>query len=210
MLRFFFDVDGVLLDFEASYIRALKNYFQLDIPDNHQTNSFYFKDLLTEDQVKEGWEYFVKSDHFAELSPLIDPVLFNNIFAAYPVHFITNIPPQYLEKRRQNLRNAGFHWDSIHCGGFISFNDDPPLLKAEIIHQLVQGQETLLFVDDHPDNCVNVLEKFSHANIWLMSRPFNKEFTHPMIHRADHWDTLLTFSKELINSKKKNDGLPTF
>ena len=200
MLRFIFDIDGVMLDFEKSYIRALKDYFQLDIPDDYRTGNWSFSELLNEDQLKEGWEYFISSEHFTQLSPLIDPTLFNSVFGAYPVHFITNIPPQYLEKRKQNLHNAGFLWDSLHCGGFMSYDDKPPVLKADIIHQLVEEQEILLFVDDHPDNCVNVLEKFSQANVWLMSRPFNREFTHSIIHRANHWDNIITFARELIAS----------
>ena len=204
MLRFFFDIDGVLLDFEGSYIRVLKDYFQLEIPDNYRAESWWFTDILNKDQFKEGWEHFINSDHFARLSPLIDPVLFNGVFGAYPVHFITNIPLKYLEKRKQNLHNAGFRWDSLHCGGLVSYDDKPPVTKADIIHQLVKEQEILFFLDDHPDNCVNVLEQFSQANVWLMSRPFNQAFTHSTIRRANHWDSIIAFSKELITSVQDN------
>ncbi|MBF0278231.1 MAG: hypothetical protein HQM13_10585 [SAR324 cluster bacterium] len=200
MLRFFFDIDGVLLDFETSYIRTLKDYFQLDIPDGYRTEDWGYSDMLSAEQFQEGWDYFLNSEHFTQLSPLIPSALFNGVFGAYPVHFITNIPPQYLEKRKQNLHNAGFQWDSLHCGGFMSYDDKPPVLKADIIHQLVKEQEILLFVDDHPDNCVNVLEKFSQAKVWLMSRPFNREFTHSRISRANDWDHIIAFSRKLIAS----------
>ena len=36
MLRCFFDVDGVVLDFESSYLRVISAYFQLDLPENFQ------------------------------------------------------------------------------------------------------------------------------------------------------------------------------
>ncbi len=201
MLRFFFDVDGVLLNFEKSYVRVLKDYFKLDIPDDFEMADWFFKDVLDENQLKESWEYFIGSEHFSRLSPLINPERFNSVFGAYPVHFITNIPRQYLETRKQNLKNAGFHWHSLHCGGMVSFDDNPPVTKAEIIRQLARDEEVLIFVDDHPDNCMNVHEHFSQAKVWLISRPFNQHFTHSVIRRADHWDTLIAFSKDLINAE---------
>ena len=200
MLRFFFDVDGVLLNFEKSYVHVLKEYFQLDIPDDFETADWFFKDVLDENQLKESWEFFINSEHFGQLTPLINPQRFNQVFGDYPVHFITNIPPCFLEKRKQNLNDAGFRWNSLHCGGMVSFDDNPPVTKADIIRQLAQDEETLIFIDDHPDNCINVFENFSQAKIWLISRPFNQNFSHSVIHRADHWDTFIAFSKELINT----------
>ena len=42
MLRCFFDVDGVVLDFESAYLRVISAYFQLDLPENFQTTSWDF------------------------------------------------------------------------------------------------------------------------------------------------------------------------
>ena len=67
MLRCFFDVDGVVLDFESSYLRVISAYFQLDLPENFQTTRWDFSELLTEQQQLEGWEYFVNSNAFREL-----------------------------------------------------------------------------------------------------------------------------------------------
>ncbi len=204
MFRFFFDVDGVLLDFEGTYIPYIKNYFQLKIPDDYQPNCWFFSDLLTHEQLMEGWDAFIESEEFGQLAPLVEPELFNSVFGAYPVHFITNIPPDYIGKRKQNLHSAGFQWDSLHSGGFVSFDDNPPVLKADIIQQLAKDGEILVFIDDHPDNCVNVFEHFSHAHVWLKSRPFNLEFTHPTIRRVDTWDEIMKFSHELINESVPN------
>jgi len=52
-------------------------------------------------------------------------------------------------------------------------------------------------VDDHPDNCLNVLKSFRDAEIWLMSRPFNADFEHPGIRRAIDWSEVL-----------ENSGIP--
>ena len=190
----FFDVDGVLLDFEGGFIKAIKDYYQLDIPEDFQTESFWFSDLLTKEQVQEGWHNFIHSPEFEQLRPMIDPEQFNAKFGAYPVHFITNIPPDCLERRVKNLRNAGFKFKSAHCGGFINYEGKTSKTKAEVIQELLKDDESVIFVDDHPDNCLNVLESFPDAEIWLMSRLFNADFKHPEIRRAIDWSEVLGHS----------------
>ena len=192
--RCFFDVDGVVLDCESSFIQVVQDYFSLEVPKNYQTINWNFSDLLTMEQVKEGWEHFLKSRHFEQIPPLVDPERFNRTFGAYPVHFITNIPPDCLERRVKNLRNAGFKFESAHCGGFINYDGNTSKTKAEVIQELRQDDESVIFVDDHPDNCLNVLESFPDAEIWLMSRPFNADFKHPEIRRAIDWSEVLEHS----------------
>ena len=60
----FFDVDGVVLDFDHGFTRTMKEFFNLDIDDDYVPESFWFSDLLTKEQVVEGWDYFIKSDEF--------------------------------------------------------------------------------------------------------------------------------------------------
>ena len=193
----FFDVDGVLLDFEGGFIKAVKDYFQLDVGNDFVSKSFWFSDLLTKDQVMEGWDYFLYSSEFEELQPMVDPELFNAAFGAYPVHFITNIPLDCLERREKNLRSAGFKFDSAHCAGFIDYDGYSAQTKAEVIKELHQAEKTVLFVDDHPDNCLNVRESFPEAEIWLMTRPFNYDFKHPEIRRARNWTEVIEHSSTL-------------
>ena len=190
----FFDVDGVLLDFEGGFIEAIKDYYQLDIPEDFQTESFWFSDLLTKEQVHEGWYNFVHSPEFEQLRPMVNPEQFNAKFGAYPVHFITNIPPDCLERRKTNLLNVGFKFDSAHCAGFVNYDGHPAQTKADVIRELQQEGKKIMFVDDHPDNCLNVRESFPEAEIWLMSQPFNDGFKHPEILRARNWDDVLGHS----------------
>jgi uncharacterized HAD superfamily protein len=198
MIRFFFDVDGVLLDFETSYINVLKDYFHVEVPEEYQSTCWYLSDLFTDEQRVEGWDYFIGSEHFGKLNALIDPSQFNAVFGEYSVHLVTNIPPQYQEVRQKNLEEAGFHYESLHCGGLIAFDDQPTKKKDAIIRQLLREGESLFFMDDHPDNCVNVIEAFPEASVWLMSRPFNKTFEHPGIQRASHWDEVFEFTRQLV------------
>jgi len=191
----FFDVDGVLLDFERGFMKSVKKYFKLDIPEGFSSNSFWFSDFLTKEQVLEGWDYFVHSTEFEKLQPMVDPKHFNRKFGSFPVHFITNIPPDCLERRKTNLRQVGFKFDSAHCAGFINYDGHPAQTKADVIMKLQQKEEKILFVDDHPDNCLNVCDSFPEAEIWLMSRPFNDDFEHPKILRARDWSDVFKYSQ---------------
>lgn len=201
MIRFCFDVDGVVLDFEKLYIQSMRTYFQLDIQDDYETSSWDFSEILSEDQLMEGWNHFVDGDYFAQLEPLVSSKRFNDAFGAYPVHFITNIPPQCLELREQNLESAGFKWESLHCGGLMSHTDAPPMTKSTVIKGLANEGDSILFVDDHPGNCEDVLENIPGSKICLMTRKFNEDFEHPEIHRANNWDELIQFSEELIQNE---------
>ena len=44
-----FDVDGVVLDFESSFIKVVGDYFKLEVPENYQPENWFFSDLLTWD-----------------------------------------------------------------------------------------------------------------------------------------------------------------
>ena len=151
---------------------------------------------LTEEQLMEGWEHFTSGEHFGKLSTLIDAKDFNAVFRKYPIHFVTNIPPEHRDVRIKNLEEAGFRFDSLHCGGFVSFDEEPPRTKAMIIQELVNEGEELFFIDDHPDNCTNVLDAFPEAMVWLMSRSHNKDFKHSQIQRADQWEEVFDFIRK--------------
>ena len=69
-----------------------KGFYSGEVAEDFVSKSFWFGDLLTKEQVMEGWDYFLHSTEFEKLKPIVDPEKFNNVFGAYPVHFITNIP----------------------------------------------------------------------------------------------------------------------
>ena len=66
-----------------------------------------------------------------------------------------------------------------------------------MITALTEEGDSVLFVDDHPDNCLNVREAFPEAEVWLMSRAFNHEFDHPEVTRAQVWEEVFTRSRLL-------------
>ena len=69
--------------------------------------------------------------------------------------------------------------------------------KAELIQELLEDNEGFMFVDDHPDNCINVHENFPDAEVWLMSRAHNQDFKHSVIRRALHWDDIMKHPREV-------------
>lgn len=198
MWRFFFDVDGVLLDFETSYVKALKAYFKLEVPEDYRPNCWYFSDLLNEKQMLEGWNYFVSSDYFSQLAPLMEVATFNQVFGDASVHIVTNIPEKYLPARSKNLKDLGLKYDSMHAGGFLSFNGEPPVTKGDVIQSKIEQGDRVFFIDDHPENCTEVATRYPESVVWLMTRPFNKDFQHEFIQRADTWDQVFNSARCLL------------
>ena len=189
-MRIFFDVDGVVLDFEKSFLNLLKKYFNLVLPETYKHNNWSFSDIINPKEFDEAWNYFLKSDEFENISSLVDPELFNQTFRAYPVHFITNIPKFALEKREKNLYNLGYEFESVHCAGLHKY-DINQKTKSEEIKIHIKKNEKIMFVDDHPDNCLDIFNNFPKGIIWLMDRPHNRKFNHPNIKRAFNWDKLI-------------------
>ena len=65
-----------------------------------------------------------------------------------------------------------------------------PPSKAEVVERLRVRGEAGLFVDDHPENCLDVLSNCGGVEVWVMSRQFNREFDHPQVRRAENWQCL--------------------
>ena len=87
--------------------------------------------------------------------------------------------------------------DRAHCAGLIQYDGHPAQTKAELIQDLLEDNEGFMFVDDHPDNCINVHENFPDAEVWLMSRAHNLDFNHSVIRRALHWDDIMKHPREV-------------
>ena len=189
-MRLFFDVDGVLLNFERAFVQWLNDHQGLGLPEDYETTSWYFEEVMPEEECKNAWHHFLGSDDAARMQPYVDPAHFNTLTANRAVHLLTNFPHSSWEKRMQNLQAIGFKYDSVHHCGFNSFDSGDTPSKSEVITRLLQPGEAGLFVDDHPQNCLDVVRNCPQVEVWLMSRRFNQGFEHPQIHRARDWSSV--------------------
>ena len=196
-MELFFDVDGVLLNFEHSFVDWLNQTYQLELPANYETNSWYFDDVLTPEQLENAWWDYLDSTHAGELSTYVEAHHFNSHTAQRPVHLLTNFPNRHMDKRRQNLLSHGFEFVEVHHCGLEPIEGVRPPTKSEKLSELRTPGLPALFVDDNPKNCLDVLENCPDVEVWLMTRRFNLDFEHPQIQRAESWRCLFTRLGEL-------------
>lgn len=191
MERLFFDVDGVLLNFEHAFVTWLNEMYGVGLPETYETPTWYFEDVLPEPQSREAWDRFLESPAAGRMKPYLEAERFNAVTAGREVHLLTNFPELHFEKRIENLALLGFRYSSLHHCGFHAFQKRGVASKSQVIAQLLGRQERAFFVDDHPDNCVDVVQNCERVEVWLMSRRFNRDFAHPAVRRADGWNSVI-------------------
>ena len=78
----------------------------------------------------------------------------------------------------------------MHFCGLRSFKEHRPQSKSSIISSLRPTGTQALFVDDHPENCLDVLNNNPQVEVLLMQRRFNADFHHPRIQRVKTWGAI--------------------
>ena len=189
-MQLFFDIDGVLLNFEHTFVRWLNNEHALGLPDHYEAENWDFDEVLEREKLVRSWHSFLESTESGRMPTLVDPGQFNTLVRDHRVHLVTNFPQPYMDKRLDNLSRHGFAYETLHYCGLHPYKDFKPQTKAQVIEDLLASGEQGLFIDDHPENCLDVHRHCPEVEVWLMSRRFNRDFDHPEIQRARDWDCL--------------------
>jgi uncharacterized HAD superfamily protein len=190
-MQLFFDIDGVLLNFERSFVGWMNAQYAMGLPADYEASDWDFTEVLDAEELERRWRRFLTEPAAAQMEPLIAPERFNALAREHPVHLVTNFPLPHMEKRRENLTALGFVYESLHHCGFLVFDDIVPKTKAQTIAALRRSHEPALFMDDHPENCLDVVRNCQDVEVWLMSRRFNRHFAHPQVRRAQDWTCVL-------------------
>lgn len=201
-MQLFIDIDGVLLNFERAFVSWLNREHALGLPDTYEAESWDFTEVLEGGLLLDSWHRFLDSDGAGRMIPLVDPEHFNGLCKSHDVHLVTNFPGPFMDKRLDNLAEVGFVYDSLHYCGIHPYKDLAPASKAETIAGLRSNGKEALFVDDHPDNCLDVHANCPDVEVWLMSRRFNRDFSHPEITRTQGWEPLF----RRLGHPNGNDG----
>lgn len=189
-MQLFVDIDGVLLNFEQAFVYWLNRDLGLELPAHYEADSWNFTEILSPEAMEASWHRFMESEHAGRLMPMIEPAVFNTLAARHTVHLVTNFPGAHMPKRRANLDEVGFAYHGLHYCGLHDYKGHRPRSKAETIECLHNG-EPALFVDDLPENCLDVHRNCPEVEVWLMGRRFNRGFEHPGIRRSEGWQRLL-------------------
>ncbi len=190
-MEFFLDVDGVILDFESAFIDFVRDEYLPDLPADYVPQSWEMSTEFGSLDIVEVWERFVDSDRFARLDLLIDAESFNRLSDKYPVYLVTNLPESQYNSRKDNLDFHRLVYKDLFLAGHFNFGDQTYPTKSATIAKLHHNGEQMIFLDDHPKNCLDVKSAFSESKVFLMSRPHNKGVESQEWIRVENWEEFL-------------------
>lgn len=187
-MELFLDIDGVILDFERSFVDFVRDRFLPELPIDYTLQSWEVSEEFKNLDVEKVWNQFVNSDRFSRMELLIDPVSFNRLSERFPVFLITNIPKAQYASRAENLKRHHLNYKGLYLAGHFNFGDDSYPAKSEIVKELHHPSSPLVFLDDHPKNCLDIKVHFPMAHIYLMDRPHNQKAEDSSWTRVKDWN----------------------
>jgi len=196
--EFYFDVDGVILDFEGAFVDFIRDTYRPDLPHDFRLKYWELSKEFPDIDMGEGWEIFVGSERFTKLNLLVSKNTFNKLTNGYPTYLVTNIPQNLIAKRKQNLSLHLLNYSELYCAGHWDFGIKEYPSKSGIINQLHEKGKHIIFLDDHPTNCKEVAANVPEAHVFLMTRLHNQnEADDPCWTRVSGWDELIACVDEI-------------
>ncbi len=189
-MQLFFDIDGVLLDFEKGFMEYIRTHYHPELPMGFRPKTWEMDGEFADVDIDEAWEGFTTSIEFQRLEALGDVKLFNELFNLHEVHLVTNLTYRLQDSRAKNLDWLGIKYHSLNLGGHHTFEIEGYPLKSAVMLPLVDESKQMVFVDDHPKNCEDVSANFPDAKVYLMSRPHNLGYNSPW-ERVESIDLLI-------------------
>jgi hypothetical protein len=183
------DLDGIIFKFNDSYRREIQRMYKIDIGEetNEYPNVWYYERAVgvTKEQESAVWDYINSeygSYHFWRYMPVYDGAK-EFLKAAqqtfYDIYFVTaRSGPKAQEATKQALWMLGI--------------DNPKVIIAhdKVPHLLAIGATD--FLDDRDKNFEDVLKwnaqpameaSTCDAKLWMLDRPWNRHFQHPLVKR---------------------------
>ena len=196
-MEFYFDVDGVLLDFETGFVELIRRDYVPDLPLDFVPNTWALTSEFQNLDLDKIWVKFLKSEDFSNLRPIVNVKQFNQISLKHRVNLISNLPQTSKNKRLENLKKAGFLFEDLYMAGHLNFGKRKYPTKSEVISRIKTKNLGFVFLDDHPRNCEDVKGVFSESMVYLMSRKHNEKYKSSSCIRVHTWDA---FFLELIKN----------
>ncbi len=190
-MEFFLDIDGVILDFESGFVDFVRDEYLPDLPADYVPQSWEMSTEFGDLDIEEVWGKFVDSERFTRLDLLIDADSFNRLSEKYPVYLVTNLPKSQFSKRKDNLDFHRLVYKDLFLAGHFNFGDERYPSKSSTIAKLHRNGEQIIFLDDHPKNCMDVKSVFNKSDVYLMSRPHNKGIQNSDWIRVENWAEFL-------------------
>lgn len=191
-MELFLDIDGVILDFENAFKDFIRDRYIPDLPKDFTPQTWDMVNDFEGVNIDEAWDIFVNSERFRRVNLLIEANSFNQLSEKYPLYLVTNLPPEQYSGREENLKYHSLNYKGLHLAGHCNFGDENYPSKSEAIAKIRQHDKRLIFLDDHPDNCKDVKTRFPESEVFLMSRPHNRNLESSTWVRVANWDEFVT------------------
>ncbi len=164
IINFTSDVDGVLLDFESTWMRCAQESLGKEIP--KVSKSFYLEKrfCLTKEECHRVWEDFNDQGWWFKVRPFPETPEFIRELSFLPVNFcaVTNADHRFYMDRVISLKGI-IHPRNLFLLGF---NNSP-----ETRAQRLKDMETQVFLDDQPKNC-NAAVRAGIPDVILLNRDY--------------------------------------
>lgn len=162
------DVDGILADFNSSFIPLIKQLFNIELPPASDTypNTWYYDIAggVSKEQSREAWKLIAQSRNFwLDLSPYPETNKFLRMISNRhdDIYFVTQRPGKTAKFQTETwLKRNGFHG---HPTVLVSGN------KGIICNCLGVN----LYIDDKNENCVDVVRDSPNTVCYRVPRPWN-------------------------------------
>lgn len=162
------DVDGVVADWVGAYRQLARELHGVELPDSDSWH--WMNDHLTPEQELRQRTYTrANPEWWLKLQPLADTQLALAVLNQAAVHrdidlyFITHRPGKGLKA----VTEKWLTWQGV---------THPTVIVAERKGPVAAGLELDVFVDDKPENCLDVLTACPDALVSLITRPWNADF----------------------------------
>jgi 5'(3')-deoxyribonucleotidase len=175
------DCDDVCCDFQSSYVRLLNFLFGRP-PIGTAPIDWSGSNLqLTNEETKQSWTAVAKVPNFwADLKPLPSfddetTVLLKRLTLQHDVYFVTN---RFATPGSSPMKQTK-HWFRTNAR-----IEAPNVMIAKDKGPMASVLQLDAFIDDKPQNCLDVLEVRPNARVYLCDCSHNQPFSDPRIPRV--------------------------
>lgn len=168
------DLDGVLADFSGEFSRRINEKYGLNSDPTKQTDWDFLCQGVTAEQEAAIWADIDATPNFwLTLNPLTQ--LEPNNLRPYKTYFITSRP----ETAGMTCDEQSAIWLRRHF-----FIANPTVIVSSMKGPLVMALGVKAFLDDKPENCLNVRAYSPFTKVFILTQPYNVNFDQPSVTRV--------------------------
>jgi 5'(3')-deoxyribonucleotidase len=198
-MRIGFDVDGVLADFNRSFIERVVTVIGRDLfpPRPFDIPCWDYPEHYgyTSEETTAVWKDVVADPTFwSRLQPYDEATSvlerLRVLSLDHDLYFVTSRPGIQAKQQTET-------WLAVHSGDFLW---NPTVLISGDKDRCARALKLEAYIDDRWENCVNVASQPSETTVYLLDRPWNQDRHSSYVHRTKSADAFLD---DLFNTQQQ-------